>query len=98
MKAVLTAALAACILMASVSVAVADPPRPGSSKPSSYAPGKKAKNGVYGTPIQPPIMGHRKSAHHKAGASNHKAGSKKKPGKTRARGDTSGKSASRPAK
>jgi hypothetical protein len=98
MKALVTAAFAALIVMASAHAAAADAAKPG-SKASSYAPRPKAKNGVYGTPIQPPIMGYRKSAHHKAGSPHHKASSKKKPGKAKAHGEKSGKGAkNRPTK
>ncbi len=35
------------------------------SKPSSYVPQTGAHSHIYGTPIQPPILGHAKSSHHK---------------------------------
>jgi hypothetical protein len=35
------------------------------SKPSSYVPQTGAHSHVYGTPIQPPILGHAKASRHK---------------------------------
>ena len=35
------------------------------SKPSSYVPQTGTHSHVYGTPIQPPILGHAKASHHK---------------------------------
>jgi len=34
------------------------------SKPSSFAPQANTNGHVYGTPIDPPIVGHAKSSHH----------------------------------
>jgi len=65
MKAIATAAWAAIVLTFSIGATAADAPHPSSSKPSSYAP-RHSKSRVYGAPIQPPIVGHRKSGHHKA--------------------------------
>jgi hypothetical protein len=62
MKAIATAAWAAIILTFSIGATAADR---ASSKPSSYAP-RHSKSRVYGAPIQPPIVGHRKPGHHKA--------------------------------
>jgi hypothetical protein len=33
------------------------------SKPSSYVPQTGTHNHIYGTPIQPPILGHAKASH-----------------------------------
>jgi hypothetical protein len=65
MKAIATAAWAAIVLTFSIGATAAGPPHPSSSKPSSYAP-RHSKSRVYGAPIQPPIVGHRKPGHHKA--------------------------------
>jgi hypothetical protein len=65
MKAIATAAWAAIVLTFSIGATAADTPHPSSSKPSSYSP-RHSKSRVYGAPIQPPIVGHRKPGHHKA--------------------------------
>jgi hypothetical protein len=58
---VLTAmALAGPVLSVAGSTATA----PG-SKPSSYVPQTGTHSHIYGTPIQPPILGHAKASHHK---------------------------------
>jgi hypothetical protein len=46
------------------SVAGATATAPG-SKPSSYVPQTGTHSHVYGTPIQPPILGHAKASHRK---------------------------------
>lgn len=35
------------------------------AKPSSYVPQTGTHSHIYGTPIQPPILGHAKASHHK---------------------------------
>jgi len=65
MKVLLTAALAALVLMGSMDAFAAGQPRE-VAKPSSFAPRRTARR-VYGAPIQPPIFGPQKRAHaHKA--------------------------------
>jgi hypothetical protein len=66
MKAVVTAALAAIVLTLSMSAWADSPPKPvAGAKPSSFAPHHTGRR-VYGAPIQPPIFGPQKRAHHKA--------------------------------
>ncbi|MEP7242894.1 MAG: hypothetical protein ABI885_04335 [Gammaproteobacteria bacterium] len=62
----LTAAAIAAILLTSAVHALAATAQQGNhkAKPSSYAPGPKAKDGVYGTPIGTPIVGKRASRNH----------------------------------
>jgi hypothetical protein len=47
-----------------LSVAGSTATAPG-SKPSSYVPHTGTRSHIYGTPIQPPILGHAKASHHK---------------------------------
>jgi hypothetical protein len=58
-------ALFAAITVAGPALAVTDG-KPGDSrtKPSSFVPHTRTNRHIYGTPIQPPIVGHAKS-HHK---------------------------------
>jgi hypothetical protein len=79
MKAIAAAALAAVFVVAAIPSPAADAANPSSSKASSYAPQSHSKRRVYGAPIQPPIMGYRKPAHHKQGHSKKLAS---KAGKT----------------
>ena len=64
MKAIAIAALAAIALAGSVSSVAGPPQKPHKSKPSSYAPQPHSNHHVYGTPIQPPILGHSKASRH----------------------------------
>jgi len=64
MKALATAALAAIVLLFSID-ATAAPQPPGGEKPSSFAPRHTGRR-VFGAPIQPPIVGAQKRAHHAA--------------------------------
>lgn len=83
MTALATAALTAIVLTFSVGASAADVPHPAGAKPSSFAPRHSGRR-VYGTPIQPPILGSRKGAHHKATPTvkRAKATSSSKPPKT----------------
>jgi hypothetical protein len=49
--------LAAILVQPAVSVA--------GDKPSSFVPHPHTNNHVYGAPIQPALVGHRKTSHHK---------------------------------
>ena len=93
MKAMATAALAALIVMISVPALPGDAPKSSGSKVSSYAPQAHNKRRVYGAPIQPPIMGHRKSAHHKQGQKSAHATQSARGGQSQAK--SSGKSKSK---
>lgn len=65
MRTIAISVLAAITLAApALSVAGATTTAPG-SKPSSYVPQSGAHSHIYGTPIQPPILGHAKASHHK---------------------------------
>jgi hypothetical protein len=77
MKALATAALAAIVLMFSIGVPAADKPLPKAAKPSSFAPRNTGQR-VFGAPIQPPIVGPRNGAHHKAKATAKKSSTPKK--------------------
>ncbi len=56
--------LAAITLAGStVSVASGEPIHSG-SKPSSYAPQPHSNDHIYGTPIEPPLVGHARASHH----------------------------------
>ncbi len=58
MKVTVIAAIAAGLLIASLTAHAAGAPKP--AKPSSYAPKPHSNRRVYGAPIQPPILAHRK--------------------------------------
>ena len=67
MKALTTASIAALLLAGAVQVLAANAHAGNQkAKPSSYAPGPKAKDGVYGTPIGTPIVGQSRASrqHH----------------------------------
>jgi len=66
MKKVTLAALAAAMLAAAMLAAAADAPPQAGSRMSPDAPPPAHKRGVYGAPIQPAIVGHRRTSHHKA--------------------------------
>jgi hypothetical protein len=65
MRTIATMMLAAVTLAGpALSVAGTTATAPG-SKPSSYVPHPGTHSHIYGTPIQPPILGHAKASHHK---------------------------------
>ncbi len=56
----------AAITLAGPALPVAGATTPAAaSKPSSYVPQTGTHSHIYGTPIQPPILGHAKASHHK---------------------------------
>jgi hypothetical protein len=57
--------LAAVALMQSALSVAGDKPTDSSAKPSSFVPHSHSNTHVYGTPIQPAIVGHAKTSHHK---------------------------------
>jgi hypothetical protein len=57
-------AAAITLLQPALSVASVKPTDSG-VKPSSFVPHPHTKNHVYGAPIQPAVVGHAKTAHHK---------------------------------
>jgi hypothetical protein len=61
MKRLATIVLAAVTLMLSA-LSVADG---AGAKPSSFVPHPHTNNHVYGAPLQPAIVGHSKTSHHK---------------------------------
>jgi hypothetical protein len=64
MRTIAITLLAITLAGPALSVAGATATAPG-SKPSSYVPQTGTHSHVYGTPIQPPILGHAKASHHK---------------------------------
>jgi hypothetical protein len=58
------AALAAVVLAQSALSAAGAPTNP-SPKPSSFVPHSHTNNHVYGSPIQPAIVGHARTSHQK---------------------------------
>jgi hypothetical protein len=46
--------------------------------PNSYVPHPHASNHVYGTPIQPPVVGHARSSHQKSAAKKRTLGAARK--------------------
>ena len=58
-------ALLAAIMLAGATLAAAAPPSADPrTKPSSYAPRPRTNGNVYGSPIDPPIVGHGAAARH----------------------------------
>jgi len=57
-------ALAALLVQSTLSVA-SDRPTDSGAKPSSFVPHPHTNSHVYGAPIQPAIVGHAKTSHHK---------------------------------
>lgn len=55
----------AAITLAGPALPVAGATTAAASKPSSYVPQTGTHSHIYGTPIQPPILGHAKASHHK---------------------------------
>jgi hypothetical protein len=64
MTTIARAVLAAITLLGPTLAVAASGPTEPHSKPSSYAPRPHSDSHVYGTPIGPPIVGHRKPSHH----------------------------------
>jgi hypothetical protein len=59
-------ALLTATMIAAAALSVAGAATSGAgSKPSSYVPQTGTHSHIYGTPIQPPILGHVKPSHHK---------------------------------
>jgi hypothetical protein len=63
-KFVITALAAVALLQPALSVA-GDKPTDSAAKPNSYVPHHHTNHHVYGAPIGPPIVGHRKTSHQK---------------------------------
>jgi hypothetical protein len=63
-KFVITMLAAVALAQSALSVAGVKPTDSG-AKPSSCVPHPHTKNHVYGAPIQPAVVGHAKTAHHK---------------------------------
>ena len=55
----------AALLMQSTSSVAGDKPTDSSPKPSSFVPHPHTNTHIYGAPIQPAIVGHAKTSHHK---------------------------------
>jgi len=55
---------AVTLLLPALSVA-GDPPNDSRAKPNSFVPHAHTNSHVYGTPIQPAIVGHAKTSHYK---------------------------------
>jgi hypothetical protein len=64
MKFVITVLAAVMLAQAALSVAGAKPTDSG-AKPNSFVPQHHTNHHVYGAPIGPAIVGHRKTPHHK---------------------------------
>lgn len=58
--------LAAVTLMQSALSVAADKSTDSRAKPSSFVPHPRSNTHVYGTPIQPAIVGHSRGSHHKS--------------------------------
>lgn len=56
--------LAVTLVQPTLSVA-GDTPTGARAKPNAYVPHRHTNHHVYGSPIQPAIVGHAKTAHHK---------------------------------
>jgi hypothetical protein len=63
-KFVITVLAAVALLQPALSVA-GDKPTDSAAKPNSYVPHHHTNHHVYGAPIGPPIVGHRKTPHQK---------------------------------
>jgi hypothetical protein len=59
------ALLAAVTLAQPAPSAAGDKPTDSGAKPNSYVPHSHTTHHVYGAPIQPAIVGHAKTSHHK---------------------------------
>jgi hypothetical protein len=59
------AALAAAMLAKPALSVAGDKPTDSGAKPNSYVPHHHTNHHVYGAPIGPAIVGHRKTPHHK---------------------------------
>jgi hypothetical protein len=57
--------LAAAVLMQPALSAAADKPTHSAAKPNSFVPHPHTNHHVYGSPIQPAIVGHTKTSHYK---------------------------------
>ena len=57
--------LAAVTLLQPVLSVAGNTPTDSRAKPSSFVPHPHSNSHVYGTPIQPAIVGHAKTSHHK---------------------------------
>ena len=56
----------AAVTLAQPALSVAgDKPTNSGAKPNSYVPHSRKSHHVYGAPIQPAIVGHAKTSHHK---------------------------------
>ena len=64
MTTIATAVLAAITLAGPTLAAAAGKPTDSGSKPSSYAPGPHTNRHIYGSPIEPRIVGHATASHH----------------------------------
>ena len=60
-----TTVLAAVTLMLPALSVAGDQPNDSRAKPNSFVPHPHTNNHVYGTPIQPAIVGHTKTSYHK---------------------------------
>jgi hypothetical protein len=60
------AALAAVTLMQPASSVARDQSTDSRAKPSSFVPHPHTTSHVYGVPIQPAVVGHARTSHHKA--------------------------------
>jgi hypothetical protein len=60
-----TTVLAAVTLMQPALSVAGDKPTDSCAKPNSFVPHAHTNTHVYGTPIQPAIVGHAKASHHK---------------------------------
>jgi hypothetical protein len=65
MKKFSTIVLAAVTFGLPILVLAGDKPTASGAKSSSFVPHPHARNHVYGSPIQPAIVGHRKTSHQK---------------------------------
>jgi hypothetical protein len=64
------AVLAVTLVQPALSVA-SDKPNDSRAKPSSFVPHPHTNHHVYGTPIQPAILGHAKTSHQKHAPKKH---------------------------
>jgi hypothetical protein len=64
MKRFATIVLAGVLMLPALSVA-ADKSTDSRAKPSSFVPHAHSNSHVYGTPIQPAVVSHSRSSHHK---------------------------------
>ncbi len=94
-KTLAMAGLAAIALVGSSLATAADIPPPKSApQPSSYAPQPHSSTHVYGSPIEPPLVGHN-AAPHRVNPSQKPAGGAKAAGQGSAAGSSAKRTRSR---